>query len=679
MKASHIPFPRRIRNLALLLAPCLLLGLSAVKAAAQATVRADDYHLQLSFDFAAHKLTAVARIHLLPLQPALNATFGLNPNLKVDSVEDQSGAKLSAQRTANGVTITFPSALDTATPITLTVRYSGVLAAKGLSPISGIRTAYVGTDGAFLLYPGQWFPQFGYNTDRFTATIRSTLPAGYGMVASGIPSATAAGGGAFTYTYRQNPASFPGTVVITQLRPQTVQLNGVTENFYFTNDVPASLRQQYAETAARIYSFLAGRFGPPPSNTIHFIELPDDSLPSFSSPNMILLSHNSIGTAVNYRLLTDEIAQQWFGNLVSPATLNDAWIQYGAARFAELLYVQQVAGAQAGKEVLTDLEVGALSYPDIPLSHTAQLYPFSPQFQDLTFDKGAMLFHMLNWVLGDKLFPALQQFLKTNAWKPVTTAQLQAALQQGTGTDLRAFFSEWYEGTGVPAFKNEYVIYRIPNRNAPQPNPKLKGNYKAVAFPTSHFSVTGRLQQNLDLFNMPVQLEIRTDAATEYHTVPVEGTSSSYTVIAQARPRQIIIDPNDWILKSSPDLQVRVFVARGDNLVAAGNYVGAMAQYKDALKVNPISSLADYRIAEADFLQRNWQSAANYYRDALNGDVKPGWIAVWSHLQLGKIFDLTGQRDRAVNEYQMAIQTHDNTANAQVLARQYLQKPFAQK
>jgi len=27
---------------------------------------------------------------------------------------------------------------------------------------------------------------------------------------------------------------------------------------------------------------------------------------------------------------------------------------------------------------------------------------------------------------------------------------------------------------------------------------------------------------------------------------------------------------------------------------------------------------------------------------------------VWSHIQLGKIFDITGQRERAVNEYRQA-------------------------
>jgi len=66
----------------------------------------------------------------------------------------------------------------------------------------------------------------------------------------------------------------------------------------------------------------------------------------------------------------------------------------------------------------------------------------------------------------------------------------------------------------------------------------------------------------------------------------------------------------------------------------------------------------------------------NAFRDALRGDDVPPWTEVWSHIEIGKIFDLTGQRDRAVNEYRLAIQTNDNTQGALNEAREYLQKPY---
>ena len=167
-----------------------------------------------------------------------------------------------------------------------------------------------------------------------------------------------------------------------------------------------------------------------------------------------------------------------------------------------------------------------------------------------------------------------------------------------------------------------------------------------------------------------------TDGKTEIQKVDVVGTTSQFVVDTFGRPRRIAIDPENWVLKSTPDLQVRIAILKGQQLVAQGDLPGGLAEYQKALEANPQSSLASYRIGELLFTQRNYQASVNAYRDALRGDDEPRWTEVWSHIQLGKIFDLTGQRDRAVNEYRLAVQTNDNTQGAVNEARMYLQKPF---
>jgi tetratricopeptide (TPR) repeat protein len=102
----------------------------------------------------------------------------------------------------------------------------------------------------------------------------------------------------------------------------------------------------------------------------------------------------------------------------------------------------------------------------------------------------------------------------------------------------------------------------------------------------------------------------------------------------------------------------------------------ALREYQEILKANPHSSLAHYRIAVLLFEQRYYQASANARRLALQGDGDPVWTTVWSHIQLGKIFDVTNQRDRAVKEYRMALQTRDNTLGAVSEAEQLLQKPY---
>jgi tetratricopeptide (TPR) repeat protein len=80
-----------------------------------------------------------------------------------------------------------------------------------------------------------------------------------------------------------------------------------------------------------------------------------------------------------------------------------------------------------------------------------------------------------------------------------------------------------------------------------------------------------------------------------------------------------------------------------------------------AIQANPQNSLARYRLGEIYFQSREWMDAANSFREALNGNRDPKWIEVWSDVNLGKIFDVTGQRDRALNEYRLAKRTKDNT------------------
>jgi tetratricopeptide (TPR) repeat protein len=95
-----------------------------------------------------------------------------------------------------------------------------------------------------------------------------------------------------------------------------------------------------------------------------------------------------------------------------------------------------------------------------------------------------------------------------------------------------------------------------------------------------------------------------------------------------------------------------------------------------ALKENPNSSVAHYGTGQIFFQQRNWQSAANEFREALNGDLRPQWTEVWSHIQLGKIFDMVHQRERAVNEYRQAERTNDHTRGALEEAAKYLKSPY---
>jgi hypothetical protein len=95
-----------------------------------------------------------------------------------------------------------------------------------------------------------------------------------------------------------------------------------------------------------------------------------------------------------------------------------------------------------------------------------------------------------------------------------------------------------------------------------------------------------------------------------------------------------------------------------------------------ALEANKRSSLIHFRIAEFCFTDRNYICSANEFRASLAGDLNPKWTQVWAHVNLGKIFDLTGQRERALNEYRLAKRTGDNTRGALDEAAKYSEEPY---
>ncbi len=389
------------------------------------------------------------------------------------------------------------------------------------------------------------------------------------------------------------------------------------------------------------------------------VEIPDDTVPAAYAPEIAAIASRGITDRVNYRLLANTIAHQWWGMSVSADSRDDWWLTDGFARYSEALYVENAAGSAGLEEAVKDMSVGALAYDTVPLSSVGKLDMYSPEFQSLVTDKGAMILHMLRWVMGDSKFnQTMRTFAEQYAGKPATVDDFKTIAEKNYGDQLTWFFSQWLDSTGAPEFKTKYTVYRL-------------GNNKG-------FRVVGEISQDLDLFRMPVALKIDTDGKTETKRIEVVGTNSPFSIETFGKPRRVVIDPDDRVLKNSTEIKLRASIMRGQALVQQGDMAGALTEYNKALEVNKNSSLAHYRVAEVFFQQKNYQAAANAYRESLNGDGEPRWTEVWSHIQLGKIFDITGQRERATNEYRQALQTNDNTQGALDEARKYLQKAFQQ-
>ena len=672
--------PRRSRRAAVyLFAVLLVLSCLPALAAEKARIRVDDYQVDAELTPHAHRLAARAKVKFTALENTDIASFELHNDLRVNKVTDETGKPVSAERIAQDSTVRvqLPKPLQKDQTSTLIFDYDGALESADDSPVQGLKVAYIGDDTSYLLYAGRWFPVVGYGLNRFTATMNITVPAHMVVIGSGPETEsstpalkkTTTSGAVKTYTFIWDKPSFPGTIIAGTFQEFKSDEAGVDLHVFF-KPIHQNLGATYAETAIKEFTYFITLYGVPSSSTLRVVEIPDDTVPSAWAPSLAAIASRAVTDKVNYRLLANTIAHQWWGVSVSPASIDDWWLNDGFARYSEARYIESAAGQSGLDEAVKDMSVGALAYDTVPLATVSKLDMFSPEFQSLTTDKGAMILHMLRWVEGEQKFDqTMRTFASQYAGKSASTDDFRAIAEKDYGEQLTWFFTQWLNSTGAPEFKVKYTVYRLGNGTTPK-NAKEK---------PPGFRVVGQVAQDLDLFRMPIELKIDTDGRTEDKRIDVVGTDSAFTVETFGRPRRISIDPNDNVLKNSPEIKLRASIQRGQGLVQQGDLAGALAEYNKALEVNKNSSLAHYRIAEVFFQQKNYQASANAYRDTLNGDGDPRWTEVWSHIQLGKIFDITGQRERATNEYRQALQTNDNTQGALDEARRYLQKPFEQQ
>ncbi len=697
-------------------------GVAPIQNVPTAAFRATYYEVRASLDTVGQVMNAQAKVDFEARDSGRIVDVELNQNLRVNSVRDAAGKPVNYDRDDTSglkLHVNLNDTVPMGGKVTLFFDYGGPLSSRMNNPDQGPRMAYIAKDGGYLLLPSRWFPLTDFPSNRYTGIFQIEVPGNMAVVGTGIsagapvsvtpkivaamPTAPALGNSKsraptapvstmssppppsmdnerMLYTYRVDKAEAAGSFVVAplQLSPQRAQ--GMAFSIY-TPPAQAGTAPAYADSVANIIDYYNDAFGALPAPGLTVAQLPDGTVDGFAAPGLLLVSARQWSAKPNERLLADLAAHQWWGAQVAPATQSDVWITDGLSRYSEGLFVEQGSGKDALNKALEDYAVGALMFDDsAPIADAARLDYGSEEYQSVVVNKGAMVFHMLRAIIGDASFNALlKDFYSRYAGKSAriqdfeTLAETRiaqpapAAFKMGNTpataaapASLRPFFTQWLHSTGVPEFNLEYVVYRT-----------KKG-----------FRIVGKAKQNLDVFHMDVEIEVQTEGNPEFKTITISGKESAFTVETFGRPKPngIVIDPHNFILKSNQALRVRGIIARGESLASEGRYYDAVQQYQRALEQDRQNALADFRMGEAFFYQRNYAAAAQSFRDALDGatDLTTKWTEVWSHIYLGRIYDIQGDRTRAVNEYSKAKQTADDTGGAQAEAEKSQKKAYSE-
>jgi hypothetical protein len=122
-------------------------------------------------------------------------------------------------------------------------------------------------------------------------------------------------------------------------------------------------------------------------------------------------------------------------------------------------------------------------------------------------------------------------------------------------------------------------------------------------------------------------------------------------------------------------------LAEGDRQIALKNGAAAEAIFAAVLASHPDLARAEYGLAIASILQGKGDRAQELFEKVVanakrGGAVDPATLA-WSHVYLGRILDLQGERDLALIEYSAALGVVDAPGTARAAAERGQASPYS--
>lgn len=246
---------------------------------------------------------------------------------------------------------------------------------------------------------------------------------------------------------------------------------------------PAGRLEELTKEVDDTLDFMTAQFGPSPIRSIAVTPIPGGFGQGF--PGLVYLStlaylnpaqlpepvrEHSAETFFSELLESHEVAHQWWGNLVIPATYHDNWLIEALANYSALLLIEQRKGVKALDAVLdsyrthlmTKTATGRSIESAGPIVWGSRLESsLTPDaWRAVTYEKGTWIIHMLRRRLGDDKFLALLREVAAHHHS-ISTEQFRDLAGQyappSADAGLRNFFDNWVYGTGIPTVKLSYT------------------------------------------------------------------------------------------------------------------------------------------------------------------------------------------------------------------------------
>jgi len=413
----------------------------------------EHYDLELTWQADIGRLAGRATVEATATQDLSRFNLDL-VGLEVTSVQVD-GAEAVVSREGRELQLTPATPIAEGTAFTAVVAYEGeptpVPDGTDLFEVgwqTDGREAYVVSEpaGAATFYPVNDHP-----TDKATYTLEVTAPEDQVVAASGLlVGEPVPGEGTRTWAYE---ASDPMASYLVQVAIGDYELvdagrfgdTAIRHAFHRSLADPARVA---TERTAEMIDVLDDVYGPYPFEAYGVVAV-DEPL-GFALETQTLTIIGSDIARWGRRaddILLHELAHQWVGNLVSPATWQDIWLNEGFATYSEWLWSERTGGATAAERARGVL--GTSADLDVPPGDpgTGELFITS------VYWRGGMALQALREQIGDDaFFELLRRWVEDHRNSTASTQDLVALAEEISGQELDDLFDRWIYAAERPSF-----------------------------------------------------------------------------------------------------------------------------------------------------------------------------------------------------------------------------------
>ncbi|MBI5931581.1 MAG: M1 family metallopeptidase [Chloroflexi bacterium] len=349
------------------------------------------------------------------------------------------------------LTITPASPIEQAATFTVAVTYNGVPVGYADPSIDGEQDGWLQIeDTLFVLSEPagamNWYPCNNHPADKATYTLNITTAKDYTVAATGVLTDEIDNGDTRTSVWEMTDpmATYLVSVTIGDFEVQLLDgPDGLPIRNYFPSDDAETYAEAFSSTSDMI-EYFASLFGDYPFDTYGVVVVPSDFGEAMENQTLSLFSTDS----TDEYTIAHELAHQWFGDSITPATWDDIWLNEGFATYAEALWAEYQDGEEGLTSYMSDLydamvddEEGAPANP-----------PVDDLFNGSVYLRGAWVLHALRLEVGDDLFfEILSSYYDRFQYANATTDDFIGVAEEVSGEDLTDLFQTWLYNDEIPA------------------------------------------------------------------------------------------------------------------------------------------------------------------------------------------------------------------------------------